>query len=52
MTRDVAFGPVDGPINDRIDDAYRAKYRGSPYLSPMTGDRARPATVEVKPRGS
>jgi hypothetical protein len=52
MTRDVAFKPVDGPINDRIDDAYRAKYRGSPYLSPMIGDRARSATVEVKPRGS
>src|SRR5919206_1031944 len=50
MTRDVAFEPVDGPINDRIDDAYRAKYRGSPYLRPMIGDRARPATVEVKPR--
>lgn len=24
MTRTVAFEPVDGPINDRIDDAYRA----------------------------
>src|SRR3954463_13369104 len=26
MTKDVTFEPVDGPINDRIDDAYRAKY--------------------------
>ncbi|HZV07778.1 MAG TPA: DUF2255 family protein [Gemmataceae bacterium] len=52
MTRDVVFKPVDGPINDRIDDAYRAKYRGSPYLSPMIGERARSATVEVKPRES
>ena len=52
MTRDVAFEPVDGPINDRIDDAYRAKYRGNPYLSPMIGERARSATVEVKPRES
>jgi hypothetical protein len=52
MTREVAFEPVDGPINGRIDAAYRAKYRGSPYLSPMIGDRTRSATVEVKPRES
>jgi hypothetical protein len=31
MTKEVAFEPVDGPINDRIDDAYRAKYGDSPY---------------------
>ena len=37
MTKEVTFEPVDGPINDRIDDAYRAKYRGSPYLGPMIG---------------
>src|SRR3954467_6442117 len=47
MTKEVAFEPVDGPINDRIDDAYRAKYRGSPYLSPMVGASARSATVKV-----
>jgi hypothetical protein len=29
MTKEVAFEPVDGPVNDRIDDAYRAKYRAS-----------------------
>src|SRR5947209_12526090 len=52
QTREVMFEPVDGPINDRIDNAYRAKYRGNPYLSPMIGDRARSATVEVKPRES
>jgi hypothetical protein len=50
MTKEVAFEPVDGPINDRIDDAYRAKYRGSPYLSPMIGASARSATVKVTPR--
>ena len=49
MTREVAFEPVEGPINDLIDDAYRAKYRGSPYLSPMIGARARSATVKVMP---
>jgi hypothetical protein len=50
MTKDVTFQPVNGPINDRIDDAYRAKYHGSPYLSPMIGARARSATVKVMPR--
>ena len=41
MTKEVAFQPVQGALNDRIDDAYRAKYKGSPYLSPMIGARAR-----------
>jgi hypothetical protein len=27
MTKEVTFEPVEGPINDRIDDAYRAKYQ-------------------------
>ncbi|MER8521201.1 DUF2255 family protein [Mesorhizobium sp. M1076] len=49
MTKDVAFEPVDGPINDRIDDPYRAKHRGNPYLSPMIGARARSATVRIVP---
>ena len=50
MTKEVAFEPVDGPINARVDDAYRAKYRESPYLSPMIGASARSATVKVVPR--
>jgi hypothetical protein len=41
---------VNGPINDGIDEAYRAKYRSSEYLSPMIGARARSATVKVMPR--
>jgi len=49
MTREVAFHPVDGAINDRIDDAYRTKYQGSPYLAPMIGARARAATVRITP---
>jgi len=52
MTKEVAFELVEGPINDLIDEAYRKKYRGSPYLSPMIGRRARSATVRVVPRGS
>jgi len=50
ITKEVTFEPVDGAINDRIDDAYRVKYKGSPYLSPMIGKRARSATVKVTPR--
>jgi hypothetical protein len=38
--------------NDRIGDAYRAKYKGRPYLSPMIGARARSATVKIIPRAS
>jgi hypothetical protein len=50
MTKEVTFQPVDGPIGSRIDDAYRAKYHGSPYLEPMIGARARSATVKIMPR--
>ena len=50
MTKEVAFGPVDGTIQNRIDDAYRAKYKDSEYLPPMIGERARSATVKLTPR--
>ncbi|KRE54776.1 hypothetical protein ASG92_24485 [Arthrobacter sp. Soil736] len=46
----VAFTPVDGEINDRIDAAYAKKYAGSPYLPPMISTRTRAATVRVDPR--
>lgn len=49
MAKEVVFEPVDGAINNRIDDAYRAKYNGSPYLAPMIGPQARSATVRVLP---
>ena len=49
ITKEVTFEPVTGPINDRIDDAYRAKYSDSPYLSPMIGAGPRAATVKVTP---
>jgi hypothetical protein len=52
MTKELAFEPVDGEINDRIDDAYRAKYEGSPYLDSMLGARARSATVRIVPLDS
>jgi hypothetical protein len=50
ITKDVSFEPVNGAVNDRIDDAYRTKYKGSPYLKPMIGARARVATVKLIPR--
>lgn len=50
VTRDVSFEAVEGAINDRIDDAYRAKYAASPYLAPMIAARARAATVRITPK--
>ena len=50
ITKDVIFAPAEGSINNRIDEAYRAKYHGSPYLEPMIGARARSATIEIIPR--
>jgi hypothetical protein len=52
MTKDVAFEAVNGPLNDRIDEAYRAKYRASRYLDPMLGPSARSATVKVISRAT
>ena len=53
MTKEVSFEPVDRPgderMGDAIDEAYRAKYRSSPYLKPMIGARARAATVKITP---
>lgn len=49
MTKDVTFEPVEGDIQKKIDDAYRAKYSSSPYLAPMISKRAQSATVKVKP---
>ena len=50
MTKEVTFEPVEGQVNDRIDDAYRSKYCSSAYLGPMIRPRARAATVKVIPR--
>ncbi len=50
MTKDVTFEPVNEAINDPVDDAYSTKYKGSSYLKPMIGSRARSATVKIMPR--
>lgn len=50
MTRDVAFEPENAD-QSRIDEAYRTKYAGSPYLPPMISARAQAATVKILPVG-
>lgn len=49
MTRQVSFEPVNGTINDRIDEAYRSKYKSSPYLKSMIAAGPRAATVKIVP---
>lgn len=50
MTKDVLFEPADDALNAAIDEAYRAKYRGSSYLNSMLGARAGAATIRIIPR--
>lgn len=49
MTKEVSFEPIEGAMNNQIDGAYAKKYKGSPYLDPMIGARARGATVRIQP---
>jgi hypothetical protein len=49
MTKEVAFEPIQGDINNAIDEAYKRKYNDSPYLPPMISNRARKATVKIIP---
>ncbi len=49
MQKEVSFEPADPALNDRIDAAYRAKYSDSSYLGSMISDRARAATILVRP---
>ncbi|HVO97841.1 MAG TPA: DUF2255 family protein [Bryobacteraceae bacterium] len=50
ITKEASFEAVNGPLNDRIDEAYRAKYHGSAYLNPMIETRPRSATIRILPR--
>ncbi|WP_285656186.1 DUF2255 family protein [Allomuricauda sp. NBRC 101325] len=47
MERKVRFEPVNGPLNEKIDQAYRDNYSSSPYLESMISDRAKAATMNV-----
>jgi hypothetical protein len=49
MKKLVAFEPVQGAINDKIDAAYRAKYGAGKYLDALLSARASAATVRIKP---
>lgn len=49
---DVAFAPAAPTVLDAIDDAYRVKYAGSPYLPPMIAPRTRETTLEILPRAT
>lgn len=50
VSREVAFEPVDGAINDKVDAAYRAKYGSSPYLPHMIAQSTSEATVRIRPK--
>lgn len=51
MVKDVNFSPeTDEILNQKIDDAYRAKYTSSQYLAPMISERSRKATVKISPK--
>ena len=50
ISKEVSFQPVDGAINDRVDDAYCTKYKRSKYLKPMIAAGPRSATVKIIPR--
>lgn len=46
---EVAFTPADTDVFDAVDEAYRDKYDGSPYVAPMIAARPRLTTVRVMP---
>ena len=50
ITKEVTFELIEGEVNVLIDSAYQKKYKDSPYLPPMIGERARSATIKVKPK--
>ena len=54
VEKDVTFVDVDEDIGDRIDDAYRTKYRG--YAAGIVGTiltpEAQSATIELVPRST
>ena len=50
-TYEVTFTAVDDTaLWDRIDEAYRTKYAGSPYLRDVIGQVQRESTVRIDPK--
>ena len=51
MVKEVVFETDIAPeLEAPIDHAYKQKYSGSPYLSPMISARAKAATVRILPQ--
>ncbi|HET6556449.1 MAG TPA: DUF2255 family protein [Prolixibacteraceae bacterium] len=50
MVKEVTFETVSGPVNDIINEAYRAKYHKSPYLLPMISPDTIAATIKIVPQ--
>ncbi|MFJ6572659.1 DUF2255 family protein [Streptomyces sp. NPDC091292] len=53
VTKDVTLVEEgDATVNDRLDTAYRTKYRSysSAYVDPVVADTARAATLKLVPR--
>lgn len=49
-TYEVSFESVTGAVNEAIDEAYKVKYAGSPYLEAMISNRAKKATIKIVKR--
>jgi hypothetical protein len=51
MSKDVRFVDADGGVNDRLDEAYRTKYRRYPpaIVDSITSRMARSATLKLVP---
>ena len=47
MTKQVRFKTVKGEINDLIDEAYKIKYKGSPFVKAMISEKVREATIRI-----
>ncbi|MBV9734772.1 MAG: DUF2255 family protein [Acidisphaera sp.] len=52
IDKDVVFDAPDPALHDRIDAAYRQKYRrhGAQYVDPMMAPEARAVTIKFLPR--
>jgi hypothetical protein len=50
QTHDVLFEQADPAVNEAVDAAYEAKYKGSQYLPPMVAAKTQAATVKISPR--
>jgi hypothetical protein len=54
VDKDVTFADADPALNDRIDAAYRTKYRDEDarFLDPMVAPAARATTIKLVPRAA